>query len=303
MTTLSTAAFYERGILQLGSLRRQAESLQSQIAGGQKLARSSEDPVAAARLRLLGRQERLSEVDIANSDRASADLQLVDNALDSVSQLIIRSRELALQAANGTLSDADRAAIADEIAGIGQSMLTLANSKDSEGHALFGGEATGQAYVTSATGANYAGTAAARQLDLGNGQSVIRSLTGPEVFSFAHNGSTTDAFAALATLGAALAAGGAGALAAADDALGAFNAALDKISTAQTITGSRLAFIEAVDERRIESSTLVAEEQADLGGVDLASTISRLQETLTILEASQASFVRLSGLSLFNILR
>jgi flagellar hook-associated protein 3 FlgL len=36
---------------------------------------------------------------------------------------------------------------------------------------------------------------------------------------------------------------------------------------------------------------------------DIAVTMSRLQETLTVLEASQASFVRLANLSLFSLLR
>jgi flagellar hook-associated protein 3 FlgL len=44
-------------------------------------------------------------------------------------------------------------------------------------------------------------------------------------------------------------------------------------------------------------------EQTDVGSVDPATTITDLQEIMTVLEASQASFVRLSGLSLFDRLR
>ena len=47
----------------------------------------------------------------------------------------------------------------------------------------------------------------------------------------------------------------------------------------------------------------MADERAAVGGADLATTMTRLQEVMTVLEASQASFVRLSGLSLFNMLR
>jgi flagellar hook-associated protein 3 FlgL len=35
----------------------------------------------------------------------------------------------------------------------------------------------------------------------------------------------------------------------------------------------------------------------------MAETVSRLQQTMTVLEASQASFARLSQLSLFQFLR
>jgi flagellar hook-associated protein 3 FlgL len=47
----------------------------------------------------------------------------------------------------------------------------------------------------------------------------------------------------------------------------------------------------------------MTEERETIGGADLATTITRLQEVMTVLEASQASFVKLSGLSLFTMLR
>jgi flagellar hook-associated protein 3 FlgL len=48
---------------------------------------------------------------------------------------------------------------------------------------------------------------------------------------------------------------------------------------------------------------MAADQQASIGGADLASTMTRLQEISTVLEASQASFVRLANLSLFDVLR
>ncbi|MCH6546865.1 MAG: glycine--tRNA ligase subunit beta, partial [Gemmatimonadetes bacterium] len=44
------------------------------IGSGERLERSSDDPVAAARLRTLARGERLAEVDNRNSQLAKADL-------------------------------------------------------------------------------------------------------------------------------------------------------------------------------------------------------------------------------------
>ncbi|OZA91497.1 MAG: hypothetical protein B7X57_10130, partial [Erythrobacter sp. 34-65-8] len=38
----------------------------------------------------------------------------------------------------------------------------------------------------------------------------------------------------------------------------------------------------------------------EVGGADLAATISRLQQVMTTLEASQASYARLASLSLFD---
>jgi flagellar hook-associated protein 3 FlgL len=72
MINLSTGAFFERATRQIGGLRERANELQDQIGSGERLSRSSDDPVAAARLRSLARQDRLSEIDQRNSDRAQA---------------------------------------------------------------------------------------------------------------------------------------------------------------------------------------------------------------------------------------
>lgn len=304
MTTVSTSAFYERANLQLGGLRKRAESLQSQVGSGQRLARSSDDPVAAARMRELSRRDTLSGVDRANSDRAEADLKLADGALSSTANLVIRARELALQASNGTLSDTDRSLIAIELQDMTTSLLTLSNTRNVAGHALFGGEGTGNAYAIGPGGEGvYLGTADAPLTDLGEGQSVPRSLIGPDIFTFSSNGVPTDLFDTLAALSGALATGGAAASTAASAALGQLDAGLEKITTAQTIIGARLGWIETISDRRAATNELYAQEQSTVGGADLAATITRLQETLTVLEASQASFVRISNTSLFNLLR
>ena len=75
------------------------------------------------------------------------------------------------------------------------------------------------------------------------------------------------------------------------------------MTTAQTVVGARLSWIELMDERRVSTGERVAEEQATIGGADLATTMTRLQEVMTVLEASQASFVRLANLSLFDMMR
>ncbi|RXZ65237.1 flagellin N-terminal helical domain-containing protein [Pelagerythrobacter rhizovicinus] len=302
MINLSTSAFYERATRQVGTLRAEAEKLQQQMGTGERLSRSSDDPVAAARLRTLARGERLAEIDQRSSDLASTDLKMTDDALGSLATLVIRAKELATQAATETLSAEQRATIGGEVESLRQAVLHIANSRNSAGHALFGGQAAGTAYQDSGGTAAYVGTAAKDAVDLGDGQSVIPSLTGPEVFAFEAGGVPTDLFAVLGDLATALKSGGdpTGPTGVALDGLAA---GLDKITTAQTVVGGRLGWIEVMDERRVANSELVADEQKAIGEADLAVTMTRLQEVTTVLEASQASFVRLAGLSLFDMMR
>ncbi len=304
MTFVSTSAFYERSTQTLSGLRARAERLQGSIGSGERLARSSDDPVAASRLRSLMRAESFSSIDMANANLASADLQLADGALSDFAAFTIRAQELATQAANGTLSASQRAALGQELALIHTNLFALSNTRNAAGQSLFGGEASGAAYVLDASGnAVYAGTASAGELSLGEGLSVGRGITGPEFLGFTHNGSPTDLLATIKNLAAALQGGAPDPAQAARDALGALDAGLDQVSTGQTLIGVRLAWIDLTTERRTDLSELRASEQAEIGGTDLAATISRLQETMTVLEASQASFARLASLSLFDVIR
>ena len=303
MINLSTGAFYERGTRQIGVLRARAETLQNQIGTGDRLERSSDDPVAAARLRMLARSERLAAVDSRNSDMAQADLGATDQTLSSMADLVIRVRELAVQASAATLRDDQRVNIGVEIAAVRNNLLLLANSRNAAGHALLGGQTAGSAYADAAPGATYQGTATLEAVEIGDGQTVVPGLAGPEVFEFDGPAGATDLFTVFGNLADALKSGDPTASAFSQDSLKLLDTGLEKITTAQTVVGARLNWIDLVTERRDVTGERVASERADIGGADIAVTISRLQETLTVLEASQSSFVRLSNLSLFSILR
>ncbi|MED5544392.1 MAG: flagellar biosynthesis protein FlgL [Pseudomonadota bacterium] len=302
IVSTSTSAFYERARADMKDLRSQAETLQAQLGSGEKLTRSSDDPVAASRLRALGRLEKLSEIDAANASRANADLTLADAAMSDMADAIIRAQVLAAQAANGTITDSQRTAIGQELEQIFGNLLGLANARDSNGHALFGGESAGDAYGLDAGGnAVYVGTPNTSNLPLGEGQSVTRSMPGPQFLSFTDTaGNPSDTMATIKALAVALQSGTPDPTGAAREALGNLQTGLDTLTTGQTVIGTRLAWIELTDNRRIDLQELRQSEESNIGATDIATTIATLQETLTVLEASQASFTKLAGLSLFD---
>ncbi|WP_370180084.1 flagellar hook-associated protein FlgL [Alteriqipengyuania sp.] len=306
MINLSTGAFYERSTTQISSLRARAETLQKQIGTGERLTKSSDDPVAAARLRMLDREERISKVDTRNSQSAENNLQFTDEAFAQIAVIISRARELSLQASSATTSDSQRASIATELDGLRENLLGLANGRNASGHSLFGGQAIGNAYEVDATTgvATYVGTATLDSVEIGEGQTIVPGNTGPQVFSFEDaNGNQTDIFAELSALATALRAGGETAADAGRDGLTMLDASFDKVTTAQTVLGSRLAWLELMTDRRTDNLERIEDERSVMGEADLAVTMSRLQEMLTVLEASQSSFVRLANLNLFSMLR
>jgi flagellar hook-associated protein 3 FlgL len=301
LVTNGTLAFYSRSTTQMSAIRREAETLQSRLATGSRIDRSSEDPVAASRLRGLERTGRLGAIDAANAARAKDGLSLAAGTLASVAQDLARARELALWAATDTLSSQERASIGQEIAQLRLTILGNVNARDGNGQPLFAGEAGGAAYQLDAAGnAIYAGTNTSGDIALGEGQQVTRGVTGPEFLQFNSGGTPADLFAVLKTLGDALQGAAADPGAAASGAVTELDDALESLTRTQTIVGTRLAWIETVQDRQVAKAESRASETADIGGVDLATTIAEMQQMLTVLEASQAGFSRLSSLSLFD---
>ncbi|NLR71641.1 flagellar biosynthesis protein FlgL [Novosphingobium sp. ERN07] len=299
----STSAFFERSLSNLSALRSKAEETQAEMSSGQRLQRSSDDPVAASRLRQLARAEAFDNIDTAATNRATSDLTLADDALTQFASLVTRLKELATQAASTTYNDSQRQGIGEEMAQVRDNLVSLANSRDSAGNALFGGESAGDAYTLDASGnATYGGTAQAGSISLGGNQVVSRSLTGPEFLQFQSGGASVDLLAMAKDLADTLQSGTGGA-AAANAALATLDDSLNAITTAQTVVGSRLNWIDLNTERRTSLSELRLTEQTEVGGADLTESIATLQNTMLVLEASQASFSKLANLSLFSVLR
>jgi flagellar hook-associated protein 3 FlgL len=300
----ATAAFYERSLGQMGALRQSLERLQTQISTGVRIERGSQDPAAASRLRTLARTQRLNEVQEDNADKLARDLTEAGNQVLGIANLLTRARELAIRAANDTTGERGRAAIAEEIALLERELFDRANAATLTGEPLFAGTAAGPAFLRNPDGSvTYAGNGETGLVSVAPGTDMERGLTGAQVFQFAVNGAPTDTFEVLANLAAALQPGQPNAAAAAAAAIEGLDQAIDTNTRNQTVLGTRLAWVEVIQDQQQTRALGVAERQSDLGDTDLGEAIARLQQTLTALEASQASFTRVANLTLFNALR
>lgn len=305
MSSLSTSfgGFFERSISQMNGLRRQIDRTQTQIATGQRIERGSQDPATAAALRVLDRRARLGEAASLNASQLAQDLGLADRELQGVAALLQRARELAVAAANDPAGAAGRRAIAAELAQLNEELFARANATAPGGEPLFAGLAPAPAFVRDATGAvSYAGTATVLNVPLGPGTVIERGLPGSQVFEFEAGGAPTSAFAVLGTLAAALASGTGDPGAAARDAIGGLDAALDTVSRSQTILGTRAVWVEMIQTEQRNRTVDLAERRSEVADTQIGDAIIRLQQSLTALEASQAAFARVSGLSLLRAL-
>jgi flagellar hook-associated protein 3 FlgL len=300
-TITGTGAFFDRSTKQMSTLLTQAQTMQTQLSTGNKLSRGSDDPLASAQLRTLARADAMGKVGTANAASAANDLGTVDSTLSAFTDLINQAKTLAQQAANGTASAADRKSIGSVLLQIHDQMVGLANTQDASGNALFGGDTTGAAYTVNASGqAVYTGSGSPKTVALGEGQTVTTSITGPDFLNFSVAGSSTDLLSEVRALGTALSGGAATGAAQAQSALGTFDTALDTVSTQQAIVGARLNWIDTASAQHTALGDQRNLNETAIGGTDLTATIANLQNTMTVLQASQASFAKLASLSLFD---
>lgn len=299
----STGAFFERSLSQMSALRAALEGFQTQIATGERIVRGSDDPVGAARLRALARLEVRGRTEAENAARLEQDLTEGADQIGGVVELLQRARELAIAAANDPTGENGRDAIADELEQMSEELFARSNARSITGAPLFAGTAGNPAFIRDAGGVvTYNGNNQNSSVPVAPGTEVERGVTGEQLFEFDLGGTPTSTFAVISALAAAMRGGAVDPAAAAQDALAGIDAAIDSANRSQTVIGTRIAWIEAIQQDQQNRAVNVAEKRSSIGDTDIADTIVRLQQTLTALEASQASFTRVSSLTLFNAL-
>ncbi len=300
----STGAFYDRSVAQMRALREAAEGLQTSIATGVELQRGSDDPVAASRLRALTRLEVRGETEEENALRLEQDLSEASNQIGGVIDVLQRVRELSVAAASDTVGENGREAIADELDQIFEEVFARSNSLSLTDAPLFAGTGGAPAFTLNPDGSvSYNGNDDIGTVPVAPGTDIERGVSGSQVFEFDVNGTPTNTFAVIADLAAALRVGGSvDPSQAAQDALLGIDSAIDNANRSQTVIGTRLAWVESIQQDQQNRAIDVAEKRSEIADTDLAETIVRLQQTLTALEASQTSFTRVSNLNLFNVL-
>jgi flagellar hook-associated protein 3 FlgL len=136
---VSTANSYDTTIARISQRQADIASGQEKLAAGKRVLKASDDPTAAALAeRERARMQRV-QVDQRSIDASRRTMELAENTLGSVTELYQRAKELIVQAGNGTLSSSDRQSVAQELDGIRDSVLRLANAKDVQGRPLFMG--------------------------------------------------------------------------------------------------------------------------------------------------------------------
>ncbi|MBL4761329.1 MAG: flagellar hook-associated protein FlgL [Gammaproteobacteria bacterium] len=299
---ISTSYIAQRSIDAMLKQQTALAETQLQLTSGKRILNPSDDPVTAVKTLDLQRQINLSEQYLTNADTAESKLTVTDGILSSATDILQRIRELAIQGLNDTNDGIARKGIAEEIYQLNESLVGLANTRDSNGESLFSGfQSDVQAF--NPTTYAYGGDSGQRSVRIADGFLVEINEPGDTVFSTATIAGPTQAiFQTIQDFADALDTNTVGTPPNNGDFLGNMDTGMDAVFAARTRIGARL---NAVEQQRDINELTKFSQQTTLSQVvdlDYAEAISRLNLQLTGLQAAQQSFVRVQGLSLFNFL-
>ena len=293
---ISTQGVFDRGATAMSLLSETADRLNTQISTGKRFTQPSQDAAAWRQLVGIRRAAGNEAADAANVTLAQNLLSSSDSTLSAVFDQLVRARELATQAASGTLSDQQKQAFATELEAMVEDLLKLANTTDVRGQPLFGGSSGDVAYAQAADGTiSFVGAGEPPAIPIGEGASVAATTRGDRAFG--------DMFAVIQGLAAAIRTGGTTSSDASRDALTTLKTRLDGVADARASIGARASRMDLEAQRLNEASLNREATRSALEDTDVSTAITQLQKTLTVLQATQASFTKLTQLSLFDYLR
>jgi flagellar hook-associated protein 3 FlgL len=211
-------------------------------------------------------------------------------------EALTSAQSVGVEGANSALNTSNQQALAQQIQGIQQEILGLANTSYN-GEYLFSGTATTtQPYAadpSSTSGVTYSGDDSTNSVEISAGQAMPTSLPGSQLFSNA----TTNVFKSLQDLYNAL-----NTNTNIPAAVTEVQNALTYVSTQQTFYGNSVDRLNSTQTFLTQEQTQLTETEGTTLDVDMAKAVTDLTQTETTQQALVQAGAQISQLNLFNYL-
>ncbi|GAB2729236.1 flagellar hook-associated protein FlgL [Nocardioides pakistanensis] len=267
---------------------------QEQISTGRQINRPSDSPTGTNTAMRLREQMAADTQYARNASDGLSWLGRTDNTLSSMLDQTRRSRDLMVQATNGTQGPESREALAKELEQLRESLLAAANTQHM-GRPLFGGTTGLPRAYDPATGA-YLGQPAPSTIErtVGDGVTVAVNTVGPEAFS----SGTTDLFKVLDDAVTAIRSGGSP-----GPQLAQLDGVMDKMMTALADVGTRYGRVEQAQTKAQNAELDMTAMLSEVENVDIAKAIVDLQMQEVAYQAALGATARVIQPSLLDFLR
>lgn len=312
---IDSVTFFTSGLVGIRDNQSAMARLNEQIATGQNFLAPKDDPLATQKVLDLGNRLAARTQYAANQTKADLALEYESTVLNEVESALNKARAL-LVGTSPAFDAQARDAHAQQLRGVFEHLLSLANTQDPSGNYIFAGDKTTTQPFANAGGGDggnppagvvtgYVGSASTREVEVDTGRrlqvsdnldTVYRAGDGPgvdllqtldEAIVRLPLSNPPGAIPDQATLD--------GYIQTLDDAINALAGIQYRIAGAQT---------ELADLTATTNSLMTLESNAlgDLQQLDQAAAIMRLKTRQTSLEAAERAYAMTSSLSLFSYL-
>lgn len=181
---ISTLQAFSIGLNGIKDVSGQSIKTQNQISTGKRIINPSDDPVASARVLQLNQDKAQRDQFIKNIDDVDGRLSQEESQLTAINNVIIRIRELTIQAGNGSYTLEDRKTLATEVEVRLEELTSLMNGRDSNGEYLFSGFKGDTEPFVKGSGGNfiYQGDEGQRFVSISASSTVAASDSGKALF-------------------------------------------------------------------------------------------------------------------------
>ncbi|HMN81911.1 MAG TPA: flagellar hook-associated protein FlgL [Burkholderiaceae bacterium] len=299
-----SASAFDRQVEVINQRRAEIARSQEQLSSGSRLTRLADDPAAAAQAERNRSQSARLAAEQRMVDHAKSMLQQAEGTVGSAIDELQNVRENLVRAGNGTLSDADRVAIAQQLRGSYEQLLSIANRSDGAGSFVFAGggsakppfEIDGQVVYTAQPGVQTGGTDPELTITQDGNEAFMSVGTAGGVTSVFKL--ITDAVALLENGDATAAELQAGFKAGIDG----MDAGIDRLQAVRTRIGENLRSVDIQTELNGNQSDNLAARLSELVDVDYAKAISDFTTQQTALDAALKTYAQVARMTLFSYL-
>lgn len=305
---ISTAYFFDRALGQMTTTQSNLAQSQAQLSTGKKVVQPSDAPDEASAIQrlkmVISRQDSFERAVLTTENRLKAE----ETALEASANILIRLKELTIQALNDTYGPKDREIMALEMQGLQDDLLSFANSRDPNGAYLFSGSRTfTPPFAPDAQGdIVYQGDETVNLIDVGDQRQLKLNRTGTEVFRRVSrpqpDGSSEGRsfFQSVQDLVDAVRTSDRTGM---NRGLGELEQLTQGVAVSQAKVGSAMNVVDSqrsvLDETRLQLKTVLSQ----IEDLDYTEAVTEMQKRMLALQASQASFAQISRLSLFDYIR
>jgi flagellar hook-associated protein 3 FlgL len=270
------------------------EEAQRRVNTGLRIERPSDDPAGMVSIMGADRQLRALDQYGRNIDAARSRLTAEETAIDGLTGLLERARELGMSQAGSTATTQTRAITKIEVDQLIESAVSLGNTRFGGGY-VFGGQFPDTApFAADGTTSATRPPNGVQPVEIDQGQQVVVGHDGMQVFV------DTDALAALQDLSAAL---GADSPTDVQAALSRLDAAHGNLQGVLGETGSYVQRLEVAGTNVDSLKFTLQNFRSDLSEVEMEEAISQLVVRQTAFQAALAATSRMVSTTLTDYLR